>query len=812
MTNYSCPHCDAEFEAVVSKEEILFCPHCNEAVSLPDEEELSSGSKLGGFEILSLLGKGGMGNVYLAKQISMHREIALKVLPKIFTQDKTAVDQFLNEVKMSGRMEHPNIVTAIDAGEIDGVYFLAMTYVKGEDLESRINRIGPLPEKTALKYILQIVDALNYAWEKHKLLHRDIKPGNIMVNEDGGAYLLDMGIALHIGDASKSQDHVEGSPFYMSPEQSRGEPLDWRSDLYSLGASLYHLMVGKPPYDAPDIMRIVEMHTDSPFPEPKSRNPDIEVSKKTVALLQKMMAKTPAERFNSWKEFQKEVNKLLKAEPKRQKSITGTFKNQPQMPAGGYSGVKFDYQKKSSVMSLLSIALFIFFLSAGGFFIIKYLNNKQAEDALQKAELFIENPECDYSRALDFFSEAKLASDKILVREETRQKINAGYEKCREVQEKKIKEKDNLNAALKKAAECYGEANAFYKEGVALYNAKKPDSSKYEKALKKCREASAILSPVSSSSPNIQGQIIAFADRISKLEKSIEFRCAEEKRKEEERKRDEAARNAAAVAAETAKNNAVAAEENRKKEEQQKELQQQQDDLNKFRKSLEAKKDRIRSSFVVYGRERDFSGAKRLIMPEDVSGKPYLKEDVDAFNSWISDLLAKINAIEKIWHSISGSNKQFSGIKIKIDDQETEIMKIEKDEIFFKGPVSIKIDGRKTIVSKTAFENVETRFIFPIIKKAVEEAGNGKILIDILTSSGEFIAAKKLASNENQKKEISETAYSYIKFCIRKEYSEFKTDRKASAKRLEELKEKYEALSEYSKALEDAKAENKNGG
>ncbi|OGV46917.1 MAG: hypothetical protein A2017_16840 [Lentisphaerae bacterium GWF2_44_16] len=809
MTNYSCPHCEAEFDAVVSKEEILFCPHCNEAVALPDEEELSAGSKLGGFEILSLVGKGGMGCVYLAKQISMHREVALKVLPKIFTQDKTAVDQFLNEVKTSGRMEHPNIVTAIDAGEADGVYFLAMTYVKGEDLESRINRIGPLPEKTALKYTLQIADALNYAWEKHKLLHRDIKPGNVMVNEDGGAYLLDMGIALNIGDASKNQDHVEGSPFYMSPEQSRGEPLDWRSDLYSLGASLYHLIVGKPPYDAPDIMRIVEMHTDSPFPEPKSRNPDIEVSKRTTALLQKMMAKTPDERFSSWKNFQKEVNNLLKTETKGQKSITSKLKKSPQLPSGGYSGVKFDYKKKSSFMSFLSIGLFIISLSAGAFFFIKFLNNKQAEDALKRAELFIENPECDYSRALDLFSEAKLRSDKILVEEETRRKTNAGYEKCKQIQEKKIKEKEILNTALKKAAETYGEANNLYKEGVTLYNAKKPDHSKYEKALKKCKEASAILSPVSSDSPNIQGQIIAFADRISKLEKSIEFRRTEEKRKEEERKRAEAARNAAAVAAETAKSNAVSMEENKKKEEQQKELQQQQEDLSVLRKSLELKKDRIRTNFVVYGRERKFSGLKRLIAPEDAPGKAYLKGDTDAFNGWISDVVAKINAIEKIWDSISNSSKHFAGTKIKIEDQDAEILKIEKSEIFFKAPVSIKIDGKKAIVSKTAFENVETRFIFPILKKALDEAGKDKLLIDILTSSGEFAAANKLASNEDQKKEISETAYSYIKFCIRKEYSEYKIDRKASAKRLEEIKEKYESLPEYSKALEDAKAENK---
>ena len=125
MGSYSCPHCGEAFEADASPDDIIYCPHCNETVSLPEDEELPPGTILGGFEVLSVLGTGGMGNVYLAKQLSMDRDVALKVLPRLLTRNTELVDQFLNEAKMTARLEHHNIVTAIDAGNESGTYYLA---------------------------------------------------------------------------------------------------------------------------------------------------------------------------------------------------------------------------------------------------------------------------------------------------------------------------------------------------------------------------------------------------------------------------------------------------------------------------------------------------------------------------------------------------------------------------------------------------------------------------------------------------------------------------------------------------------------
>ncbi|MCK5843859.1 MAG: protein kinase, partial [Victivallales bacterium] len=201
MNSYSCPHCHQDFEIAPSESEEVVCPHCNGMVSVP-ERDLEPGERLGGFEIMHLIGRGGMGNVYMAIQLSMNRPVALKVLLKSMTQDKEALRQFLNEARVSGQMNHRNIISAIDAGEIDDNYFLVTAFVDGEDLERRLERDSQIPEKEALDIALKIGDALNYAWENYKLLHKDIKPGNIMTDSRGEVFLMDMGIAQFAGDSA----------------------------------------------------------------------------------------------------------------------------------------------------------------------------------------------------------------------------------------------------------------------------------------------------------------------------------------------------------------------------------------------------------------------------------------------------------------------------------------------------------------------------------------------------------------------------------------------------------------------------------
>ena len=413
MQTFDCPHCHKIFEGDVGDAgEALLCPHCNGAVALP-ESDLPPGTIIAGYEIVRLIGHGGMGNVYLANQLSMNRLVALKLLLKALTQDKEAVGQFLNEARVSGRLNHRNIITAIDAGEYNGTYYLATAYVDGEDLEKRLDKEGPLLEKQGLEIVLKIGDALCYAWENHGMLHKDIKPGNIIVDSTGEPFLMDMGIAQFIGDVRKGkEEHIFGSPFYMSPEQATGSRLDWSSDMYSLGATLYHMIVGLPPYDAPEVMDIIEMHVSAPFPEPTQRNPNITLSPRTVEILRRMMAKKSEGRYDSWSGFHEAVAEALNGKkPKRasgkksapkKKAVAKKKrpKRKQRAPQEGQQQEPILKPKEASAAPLW-IALALILVSAvGGYFYYSQFKESKAKDALSVAKRYYAAHPSDFESAI----------------------------------------------------------------------------------------------------------------------------------------------------------------------------------------------------------------------------------------------------------------------------------------------------------------------------------------------------------------------------------------------------------------------------
>jgi len=464
-----------DFESALDTDEVIYCPHCNAVVSFPPDEELPAGRRIGGFEISELLGRGGMGNVYLARQLSMDRLVALKILPATLTVDKSSVEQFMNEVRMTGRMEHPNIVTAIDAGEDDDLYFFAMAFVKGEDLEKRIDRIGFIPEKTALKYILQISDALEYALKKHNLIHKDIKPGNIMVNENGDAFLLDMGIAQKIGEGKKKL-HIEGSPFYMSPEQARNETLSWSSDLYSLGATLYHMIVGQPPYDDPDVMNIVRMQSEAPFPPPVSRNRDVEISPDCVRLLQKMMEKRTVDRFDSWDEFKKTVKDLIKSKKGSPKGGTSTnttalLKKIPSRKQPSFNPATSTRKRviivkedKNALLPLINTIVIFAVIVVGVFFGMRYFMESQARKGLSSATSYIERPSYDAAEALRLVETVRHQSGNLFISSSSRTDIRNTCDALRIKVDEKIRLRQTFDSNYKTAENVYAEALTYLKK------------------------------------------------------------------------------------------------------------------------------------------------------------------------------------------------------------------------------------------------------------------------------------------------------------------------------------------------------------
>lgn len=322
--NFKCPKCgkSAELAAHEAGQDIE-CPVCGADIRYSGDK-IYSGRIIAGFELQELLGIGGMGEVWLAYQQSMDRQVAIKILSPYLAKDKSFVENFLEEVKLAAKLEHPNIVSAFDAGVEDDIYYLAMSYVPGETFAVRIAREKRLPEQEILKVAVCIGKALQYAWGKYHILHRDVNPSNIMLTPEGDIKLMDMGISKNMEEDSKSdEDYLLGTPNYISPEQIRGNlKLDVRSDIYSLGATLYHLATGVVPFDSEDTYQILDRQLEQNLPPVCDINPSI--SRPCSQLIGKMLSKDRDSRPPTWGSFLHSVDQLGKNTPAKSDGKSGT--------------------------------------------------------------------------------------------------------------------------------------------------------------------------------------------------------------------------------------------------------------------------------------------------------------------------------------------------------------------------------------------------------------------------------------------------------------------------------------------------------
>lgn len=306
-----CPNCHSslEVDARLSGSEIS-CPECNSPLTVP-EKVLGPGTVVSGFRLGELLGRGGMGEVYRAVQISLDRDVAMKIVGQHLVKDKEDIDQFLQEMKTLAKFRHPNIVTAYEAGEDGGVLFLAMEFVPGLNMEKRLAGGLVLSEQETLKLAKKLGEALRYAWEAFGVLHMDIKPGNILVDDKGEPMLADFGLARSIRDsvATDCRDIV-GTPNYMSPEQCMGtDDLDCSSDVYSLGATLYHILTGQIPFKANSPTETMEKVRSDSLKDPREMNHRISAA--CVVLLSNMMARDPEKRYPDWRAFLSDLDRVL---------------------------------------------------------------------------------------------------------------------------------------------------------------------------------------------------------------------------------------------------------------------------------------------------------------------------------------------------------------------------------------------------------------------------------------------------------------------------------------------------------------------
>jgi predicted Ser/Thr protein kinase len=256
------------------------------------------------------MGKGGMGVVYRAREIDTGREVALKVLAPELSRNATYIERFRREAKAVSRLDHPHIIKVYDVGETGGVYYFAMEYLAGPTLSDVLRQRGRLPVTEAVSIIVDIADAIDLA-HLHGIIHRDIKPDNIMADEGGSFRIMDFGIAhMQEGTQLTVTGTIMGTPEYMSPEQSSGGAVDERSDIYSLGIVLYELLTGSVPFSGETAVEVLQMHRTKIPESPKLLNPDI--PGRLAGVIDKMVEKNPANRYAS---FRHVINAIGQAIP-----------------------------------------------------------------------------------------------------------------------------------------------------------------------------------------------------------------------------------------------------------------------------------------------------------------------------------------------------------------------------------------------------------------------------------------------------------------------------------------------------------------
>ncbi len=279
-------------------------------------EKKSAAHKIPGYKILGKLGSGAMAVVYKANQISLNRTVAIKLLPKRFSENPEYVKRFYKEGQAAGKLHHNNIVQAIDVGEAGGYHFFVMEFVEGQTIAEDLTDGGVFKEPKALDIVIQVAQALEHA-HGLGLIHRDVKPKNIMITPDQGIKLADMGLARETTDletAESEKGKAYGTPYYIAPEQIRGAiDIDGRADIYGLGATFYHMVTGRVPFMADDSAEIMKKHLRERLIPPDHINTSLSAGASEV--IEIMMAKRKEDRYENAQELLVDLEALRNGQP-----------------------------------------------------------------------------------------------------------------------------------------------------------------------------------------------------------------------------------------------------------------------------------------------------------------------------------------------------------------------------------------------------------------------------------------------------------------------------------------------------------------
>src|SRR5246500_2354137 len=307
------------------------------------------------YRLEARIGAGGMSTVYRALDETLQRQVAIKLMNREVSTDSDQLERFRREARAVAQLSHPHVVGVIDAGEDDGRPYIVFEYVEGETLKERIRRAGRLPMAEAVAYAIVIARALGAAHARH-IVHRDVKPQNVLIDEEGSAKVTDFGIARTLDEEGLTADgRVLGTTDYVSPEQALGQPVTGQSDLYSLGIVLWEMLTGDVPFKGDNQVAVAMKHVREPLPDVQRRRP--EVSAALAAVVDRATAKRPEERYRNDEELIADLEDVLAIEAARSGNVTGEVTAVLRsLPMQTRRVVPFRLQHRAAALLLLALA------------------------------------------------------------------------------------------------------------------------------------------------------------------------------------------------------------------------------------------------------------------------------------------------------------------------------------------------------------------------------------------------------------------------------------------------------------------------
>jgi len=344
-----CPECKKEINVTgFEPGDLINCPHCG--------HEFSVTRQFGHYLLQKQIGAGGMGAVYLGTDLKLNRVVAIKLLKPELCEDQKFLSTFLREAEITASLNHPNIVQVYAFGQENGNYYLVMEHISGGTLDDKIVKNGRITELEGLEIGIAVSAGLDFAHQRG-LIHRDIKPGNILFGANNTPKVVDFGLSLSHDTTDQFAGEIWGTPYYVAPEKLENQPEDFRSDMYSLGTTLFHAMAGRPPYEAEDPTEVAMKHLSGKIVSLKAFVPTI--SSQTAFAISKSIARYPKDRYESYEEF---ISQLEDAKRRLQESGGKAEVSEP------VAIVETAEESKSSLYIIIAVVVLIIGLTGALYF------------------------------------------------------------------------------------------------------------------------------------------------------------------------------------------------------------------------------------------------------------------------------------------------------------------------------------------------------------------------------------------------------------------------------------------------------------